>query len=183
MHCLVVYAWQTACLGVCMKQYYYGAKRRGPYFEGWYFKFLTRGGDALALIPALHIDRGGKRSASLQVISRDASWWLEYADTEFLARKDRLQIQMGPSLYTEKGVSLHIEREGGISVWRYSLWPVSDSEIGYHGAVSLSPGDGVFPRRHQHGAFVGWTACSERSHYGFFRRYRVYRNRPGALLS
>lgn len=95
-----------------MKQYYYGAKRRGPYFEGWYFKFLTRGGDALALIPALHIDRGGKRSASLQVISRDASWWLEYADTEFLARKDRLQIQLGPSLYTEKGVSLYIEREG-----------------------------------------------------------------------
>lgn len=112
MRCLVVYAWQTACLGVCMKQYYYGAKRRGPYFEGWYFKFLTRDGDALALIPALHIDRGGRRSASLQVISRDDSWWLEYADTEFLAQKDRLQIQLGPSLYTEKGVSLHIEREG-----------------------------------------------------------------------
>ena len=103
---------QPAFPGVCMKQYYYGAKRHGPYFEGWYFKLLTRDGEALALIPALHIDRKGRRSASLQVISREASWWLEYADTEFHAWEDRLQIQMGPSLFSEKGVSLRIAREG-----------------------------------------------------------------------
>ena len=29
---------------------------RGAYFEGWYFKLQTRGGEALALIPALHQD-------------------------------------------------------------------------------------------------------------------------------
>lgn len=44
---------------------------RGPYFEGWYFKLQTGQGEALALIPAFHIDRSGRRSASLQVIVRD----------------------------------------------------------------------------------------------------------------
>lgn len=49
-----------------------------PYFEGWYFKHQNRQGQTLALIPAFHIDNGGHRSASLQVISNDRSWWLEY---------------------------------------------------------------------------------------------------------
>ena len=52
-----------------MEKYYHGAKKRGPYFEGWYLKCQTREGAALALIPACHIDRSGRRSASLQVIA------------------------------------------------------------------------------------------------------------------
>ena len=43
--------------------------KRGPYFEGWYVKCQTKKGQSLAFIPALHIDRDGKSSASLQVIS------------------------------------------------------------------------------------------------------------------
>ena len=93
-----------------MKQYYHGAKRHGPYFEGWYFKLVTGDGDALALIPALHIDSSGQRSASLQVLSRGASWWLDYEDGEFCAQKDHLQIQLGPSSFTEGSIALQIQR-------------------------------------------------------------------------
>lgn len=35
---------------------FFHAPGRGAYFEGWYFKLQTRGGEALALIPALHQD-------------------------------------------------------------------------------------------------------------------------------
>ena len=58
-------------------KYYHGAGRRGPYFEGWYLKCQTRDGRALALIPAVHQDRTGRRSASLQVLAEDGAWWLE----------------------------------------------------------------------------------------------------------
>ena len=46
-----------------MKQYYHGRTEKEPYFEGWYMKYQTRDGRALALIPALHIDASGQRSA------------------------------------------------------------------------------------------------------------------------
>ena len=48
---------------------------RDRYFKGWYCKLQTRDGDALALIPALHIDSRGRRSAALQVIARERCWW------------------------------------------------------------------------------------------------------------
>lgn len=57
--------------------YYHGAGQKGPYFEGWYLKHQGKDG-ALALIPAIHIDRRGRRSSSLQIITRERSWWLEY---------------------------------------------------------------------------------------------------------
>lgn len=53
---------------------FFHAPGRGAYFEGWYFKLQTRGGEALALIPALHQDAALRRSASLQVITREGSW-------------------------------------------------------------------------------------------------------------
>ena len=68
---------------------FFHAPGRGAYFEGWYFKLQTRGGEALALIPALHQDAALRRSASLQVITREGSWWLEYPEAEFGASAPR----------------------------------------------------------------------------------------------
>ena len=55
-----------------MATYYHGATRRRSYFEGWYLKHQTQSGRALSLIPALHIDAEGRRTASLQVITENA---------------------------------------------------------------------------------------------------------------
>ena len=93
-------------------KYYHGAKRRGPYFEGWYLKHLTRDGRALALIPALHIDSSGRRSTSLQVIANSGSWWLEYPDTGFHAAEALFQVRMEQGLFNERGVILNVEEEG-----------------------------------------------------------------------
>ena len=87
-------------------------KRCGAYFEGWYFKLQTRGGDALALIPALHQDDAHRRSASLQVISREGSWWLEYPAADFSACEERLRIRAGENIFTEKGLRVNIEADG-----------------------------------------------------------------------
>ena len=51
-------------------------EKRGPYFAGWYLKHQTGSGNALALIPAMHIDAAGRRGASLQVIAGGQAWWI-----------------------------------------------------------------------------------------------------------
>lgn len=88
------------------------AGKRAPYFEGWYFKHQASAGRALALIPAMHIDSAGRRSASLQVIAEGQSWWLEYPDSEFHAAEKGLQIQLGQSFFSRAGIQLDIDQEG-----------------------------------------------------------------------
>ena len=80
---------------------------RDRYFKGWYCKLQTRDGDALALIPALHIDSRGRRSASLQVISRERSWWLAYPGAAF--QQKGAQLRLGENLFQPEGVWLQIQ--------------------------------------------------------------------------
>ena len=95
-----------------MKKFYHGAKRHSSYFEGWYLKYQAKDGTALALIPALHIDRTGRRSASLQVITGDRTWWLDFPEREFGASAQRFKICFGKSTFDEEGVRLQVERDG-----------------------------------------------------------------------
>lgn len=106
-----------------MKQYFHGENKSGPYFEGWYFKCQTRDGYSLALIPAMHIREDGKKSASLQVITEDDVWWLEYPASSFTASPDSLRIQISGHSFSEDGLLLDIEREG----------------LSLHGRVSFGP--------------------------------------------
>lgn len=88
------------------------AGKRGPYFEGWYFKHQAKTGRALALIPAMHTDSAGRRSASLQVIAEGQSWWLEYPASKFHAAEKPLQIRLGQNAFSRAGIQLDIEQEG-----------------------------------------------------------------------
>lgn len=106
-----------------MKQYFYGEKKSGPYFEGWYFKCQAQDGRTLALIPAMHIGEDAKKSVSLQVITEDASWWLEYPVSSFMATTESLRIQIGGNSFSEDGLLLDIEQEG----------------LSLHGRVSFGP--------------------------------------------
>ena len=106
-----------------MKQYFHGADKRGPYFEGWYFKCQTRDGKAMALIPAFHIDSGGQKSASIQVITGSGTWWLDFLDSDFHASPDRLLIQVGSSVFWEAGLELDIRQD----------------QISLHGRLSFGP--------------------------------------------
>lgn len=107
--------------------FFHGTHQAGAYFEGWYFKHQNRGGQALALIPAFHIDSTGHPAASLQVISDRGAWWLEYPVEQFQAAKRELQIQVGPSRFGRQGMDLHIEQKG----------------LSLHGALRYGPFTGL----------------------------------------
>ena len=93
-----------------MTKYYHGAGKQEPYFEGWYWKFQTRKGDALALIPAYHIDHAGWRSASLQVLAGGQPWWLTYPELRAFERM--FCVQIGENLFTDRRLCLQIEGNG-----------------------------------------------------------------------
>ena len=86
-------------------------KGTGPYFEGWYFKHQDPQGQTLALIPAFHIGRDGRRTASLQVISRDQAWWLEYPEAQLQVSRRPFQVQIGQSSFGSQGIDLHIQQD------------------------------------------------------------------------
>lgn len=106
-----------------MTNYFHGAGRRGPYFEGWYLKHQGPQGDSLALIPALHIDGAGQRRASLQVITDREAWWLDYPAQSLRALRREFHVQLGQNRFTSGGIQLDIQREG----------------LSLHGAVRYGP--------------------------------------------
>ena len=140
-----------------MKKYFYGGDRSGPYFEGWYLKCQTRRGETLALIPALHIDSGGRRSASLQIITEGRSWWLDYPGTDFYACEERFQVRVGPNVFRETGVSLDVEREGLSVHGNLCFGPFLPLKSNIMGPFSFVPGmecsHGVLSMSH---SLMGW---------------------------
>ena len=92
-------------------EFFRGTNRTGPYFEGWYFKHQNPQGQTLALIPAFHIDRNGRRTASLQVISKDQAWWLEYPEAHLKVSRQPFQVQIRQSSFGSQGIDLHIRQD------------------------------------------------------------------------
>ena len=64
------------------------------------------------MIPAFHIDREGRRTASLQIISRDQAWWLEYPEAQLQVSRQPFQAQVGLSSFGSQGIDLHIQQDG-----------------------------------------------------------------------
>lgn len=93
-------------------RFFHGGKQRGPYFEGWYLKHQSGEGKSLALIPAFHADPGGRRSASLQVLAENGSWWLEYPEAAFQAEERRFQVRLGESWFSSRGVKVDVRQDG-----------------------------------------------------------------------
>ena len=76
------------------------------YFRGWYIKcqgsFRT-----VAFIPAFHVT-GGVRTCSLQVITDEGSWYVDYPGGQF--RMDEKGVTIGPNVFTRQGIKLDIHR-------------------------------------------------------------------------
>lgn len=80
------------------------------YFEGWYFKQQSAQG-TLALIPAMHADGRGNRSASIQIITEDAAYYVNVPWDTFKLDRRGLRIMAGNSLFCATGIRLDIHTE------------------------------------------------------------------------
>ena len=75
------------------------------YFEGWYLKQQSKDG-ALALIPAVHTARDGKRSASLQIVHPSGSYSIPCE--RFAYSRARRTFQLDGSVFTPEGCMLRV---------------------------------------------------------------------------
>lgn len=92
--------------------WYHGEKKASSYFEGWYLKCQTSDGRCFALIPAIHIDDDGCKTASIQVLTENQSWWLSFPGDAFHAQKDVFYVQIGSNIFSKHGMELAIHEDG-----------------------------------------------------------------------
>ena len=65
----------------------------------------------MALIPAIHIQKDGCKSASVQILSETDAWWVEYPADQFSACDDRLFVQIGENTFSEQGIRIGIQKD------------------------------------------------------------------------
>ena len=91
---------------------YHGEKKTRSYFEGWYLKCQTKDGRCLALIPAIHIDEDGCKTASIQVITENQSWWIHFPGDSFHAQRALFCVQINRNVFSKQGMELAIHENG-----------------------------------------------------------------------
>lgn len=84
--------------------------RKKDFFEGWYFKH-QKGENTIAFIPGINIDSKGNKSAFIQVITNRNSYNINYSFSKFIVFKDKLKVKVGESIFSSKGVEIHIKDE------------------------------------------------------------------------
>lgn len=125
---------------VIFVKYFHGAGRRGPYFEGWYFKHQAVDGETLSVIPALHIDPSGRSSASIQVITGEGSWSVDYPAGALQAGTDFFQIWLGGNLFNRKGMWLDLSADGLEVHGELRYGPLTELHSDIMGPFRLIPG-------------------------------------------
>lgn len=79
------------------------------YFEGWYFKQSNENA-TIAFIPAFCRDKNGVLSASLQIITNNNSYFLDFKGEDFSFKRP-FNIQLKENIFSEDGIVLDIKTE------------------------------------------------------------------------
>lgn len=91
-----------------------GNVKANRYFEGWYFKHVSDDrGHVYSFIPGIALSRQ-KKHAFIQVINgiTGDSRYIEYEIREFSAARDRLEVRVGASIFTDRYIELALEDKG-----------------------------------------------------------------------
>jgi hypothetical protein len=85
------------------------------YFEGWYFKAQNKN-QIVAVIPAIHIERDGKKSASIQLVTDQGAWNVVFPYEQFSAKGRMPHITIGDNIFTRQQLHLHIQNTA-VTAW------------------------------------------------------------------
>lgn len=86
---------------------FFGKHQKRSYFEGWYFRNQNET-EVISLIPAIHIDDKGQKSASIQVIMNTASDNITYPFDDFAVLAKKPGIRICKNIFTREGIILNI---------------------------------------------------------------------------
>ena len=86
---------------------FHGTQHKHSFFEGWYLKHQYNN-HTLCVIPAFHINSKGDATASIQIITDNASFTLPFMKNEIKISKNRFEVRIGDNTFTEKGMRINI---------------------------------------------------------------------------
>lgn len=109
---------------------FHGMNRRHSFFEGWYFKHQCTA-NAIAFIPGVNFTEQGEKNAFIQVITKDASYQINYPYSTFRVCRYRPALRIGNNTFTQTGVKIKINdpKINCIGTIRYSLLTPLQSDI------------------------------------------------------
>lgn len=105
------------------------------YFYGWYLKCQSEN-QTLAVIPAVHRS-GQKRSCSIQFITKDHAWNVDYPAAAF--RRTKEGIRIGRNRFGEKGIFLAVHTPELTISGKLRFGPLSPLKYDIMGPFSVLP--------------------------------------------
>ncbi|MEL0200199.1 MAG: hypothetical protein VW959_02470 [Aquiluna sp.] len=132
--------------GVKHPEGFHGEGKTKNFFEGWYFKFVSRDqSQRWAVIPGIFRGLGGESrdEAFVQVLdgSTGRSWYHVFPVEEFRASADSFDVHIGPNHFSSKGATLDLPQLKGTLEITSELkpWPVTLASPGIMGWYGLVP--------------------------------------------
>lgn len=94
------------------------------YFKGWYFK-AQNDKQTVAIIPAIHIDGKGEKSASIQIISDNGVWNIRFPYEQFSCRRNKLQVKIGENIFSNQGLTINSKTDEVTACGNLKFGPLS----------------------------------------------------------
>ena len=122
---------------------YHGWGRTHRYFEGWYYKVVSRDERcAMAFIPGISMSAQGEVHSFVQVMygSECRSTYDRYQAAEFVPATDRFEVSVGNNHFSETGMQLDLPQISGTIRFRnIEPWPKMLGAPGIMGWYSFVP--------------------------------------------
>jgi len=145
--------------GVMFPNAFHGIGKKGPFFEGWYYKLVSEdGNNRICIIPGIYVGENPNDShAFIQVLHADTnlSYYVKYSHDSFSSKNKEFDVQIDHNTFRGDYLRLNINREeislqGELSFAFLNPWPVTFLSPGimcwyawvptmecYHGVVSM----------------------------------------------
>lgn len=127
---------------------YHGNSGKRPFFEGWYFKLVSKDQrKSYIIIPGVFLDRSDSRSkAFIQLMDGGTlkSDFIEFPIDVFSSSKNSFDIRIGNNRFTQEEVNLDIKRndiqvQADLKFHRLKPWPVTLLSPGIMGWYAWVP--------------------------------------------
>lgn len=127
---------------------YHGFGEKTLFFEGWYYKLVTRDKSRIyAVIPGVFIDPGGGGDQSfIQIIRAPGheTYFYRFSRKEFVAETKRFDFRIGPNYFSGDRMKLALDNgalrvNGSLEFNRSYPWPVSLMAPGAMGWYAFMP--------------------------------------------
>lgn len=122
---------------------YHGWAKEKSYFEGWYYKLLSKDEQyAYAIIPGIAMDEQGKKQAFIQILDgkQHKAEYIKFKFEDFISAEDKFQVSIRNNHFNATSISLDLPQiQGKLQFKNQHPWPSSWYSPGIMGPFSFVP--------------------------------------------